>query len=105
MVKGYRGSIFKNKKQYDEYGKIAIWGKYTPSRDPDYKRSESDAPVHNDAFWKKKLGRYNEGVMTPKNYESINAIADEDDLDYIRGMTRKKKRVKANPKRKKCKCK
>ena len=103
----YKGTIFKNQSQADTYGDIAIWGRYTPSHDNDFLRAEVDLGNRNDKFWKKKLGNFDTGLVTDKQYDSINAIADEDDLDHIRGMSedRKKKSTKPTKRTKKCKCK
>jgi len=99
----YKGTIFKNQKQNDTYDDIVIWGGYTPSHDKDYIRSEAEilGNNRNEKFWKKKLGNYIPELVTDKQYDAINAIADEDDLDHLRGMAnRKKKSTKPKPKRK-----
>jgi hypothetical protein len=106
----YKGTIFKNQSQADTYDDIAIWGRYTPSHDNDFLRAEVDLGKRDAKFWNKKLGNYDTGLVTDKQYDSINAIADEDDLDHLRGMSedRKKKTSRPKPKRKvikKCKCK
>ena len=110
----YKGTIFKNQQQNDTYDDIVLWGGYTPSHDRDYARSEAEilSTNRNEAFWKKKLGNYNAELVTDKQYDTINAIANEEDLDHLRGMVNRKKKP-AKPKskrkiikqRKRCGCK
>jgi hypothetical protein len=105
MARGYKGTIFNSEKQKDAYDNIAIWGKYKMHHDPDSERAEG-IKVKNDAYWERVLGPYRHG-HTSKEYDIINAISDEDDPDYMRGMMMRKKKSSKPKKRKtkKCKCK
>jgi hypothetical protein len=108
--RGYKGSVLKDEKQDAAYYKILAghdFGGY--SHDPDGERS-GGITNRNESWWKQRAHQIApRGGYTEEQYHALNEIADEDDMDHIRAMTRKKRINKSKPKTrkpiKKCSCK